>query len=143
MHRADAEGGRLHAAIFHVSGLHSLFKFAVAKTILVLSALHLPAAAHHCVLLLASIHVPASTFTVVDLTSFCCHTPHDEATLLAPCELHTSLLYFFMDLKCYVFQTLTFVFDLCSIWHPALKRGPIAIKKLTSFEKRFIIIISL
>lgn len=137
MYEADAEGGRLHSASFHVFGFYSTHsRSAFAKTILVLSALHLPAASQHTVLLPASIHVPASTFTVVDLTSFCCHTPHDEATLLAPCELHTSLLYFFMDLKCYVFQTLTCVFDLCSIWRLAWKRSPIAIKKLMSCLRR-------
>lgn len=66
MYKADTEGGWLKATSFHVFGFFSTSflsrKKKQKKTVLVLSALHLPAAAHHSVLLPVKVHVPASTF---------------------------------------------------------------------------------
>lgn len=67
----------------------------------------------HCVFLPANIyqscpallHVPASTVAIVDLTGPCCHTLQGQIVPLAHCELYTSLLQCFIDLKCFsVFQ---------------------------------------
>lgn len=49
----------------------------------------------------ALIHVPASTLTVVDLTRPCCHTLQGQIVPLAHCELYTSLLQCFTDLRCF------------------------------------------
>lgn len=74
---------------------------------LVPSALHLPAASQYCVFLPANIyqsrpavlHVPASTLTAVDLTRPCCHTLQGQIVPLAHCDLYTSLLLCFIDLR--------------------------------------------
>lgn len=74
---------------------------------LVPRTLHLPVAGQHCVFLPARVyhpallHVPASTLTVVDLTRPCCHTLQGWIVPLAHCELYTSLLWCFIDLRCF------------------------------------------
>lgn len=85
-----------------------LFKTLVTKT----TALHLPAASQHSVFLAASlyescpvlIHAPASTLTVVNLTRPC-YTLLDQIVPLSLYELCTSLLYCFIDSRCFsIFQ---------------------------------------
>lgn len=118
---------------------------------LVPSALHLPAASQCCVFLPASmyqsrpasLHVPASTLTVVDLTRPFYHTLQGWIVPLAHCEIYTSLLWFFIDLMFFCLSNrkincsslaLTAHLIFCSMLWSALKRGPVAIKKLTALR---------